>query len=65
MERSITIVRELVDPPIRRGVLSVRRVRERGQAVSVQFNPPRADLLDTDFDSMSDNEIAALGRAGA
>jgi hypothetical protein len=37
------------------------RIRDGAPTISVNFDDPRADLLECDFDSLSDNEIAAFG----
>jgi hypothetical protein len=47
-------------PPIRVGVYRVIRTRKNAASLTVTFNPPNAALLDTDFDAMTDDELAAL-----
>jgi hypothetical protein len=47
-------------PPIEVGVIGVTRTSPAAPTIAVSFPEPREDLLDTDFDEMSDDEIAAL-----
>jgi hypothetical protein len=59
-----TIIRTAVEQgmhgPIAMGVARISRVTTGGAAIQRTFNPPRSDLLDTDWDSMSDADIAAI-----
>jgi hypothetical protein len=43
-------------PPIPVGVAQVSRIRDNAPTITRTFDPPRADLLDADWDSMSDDE---------
>jgi hypothetical protein len=47
-------------PPIEVGVVRVTRVREQGPTVTKWFGEPRGDLLDTDWDALTDSEIANM-----
>jgi hypothetical protein len=64
-----TIITTIVDsngpggcnaPPIEVGVFRVTRLREQGPTITREFGEPRVDLLDADFDAMTDDEIANI-----
>jgi hypothetical protein len=42
------------------GVVRVTRVREQGPTITKWFGEPRGDLLDTDWDALTDSEIADM-----
>jgi hypothetical protein len=64
-----TIITTIVDsngpggcnaPPIEVSVFRVTRLREQGPTITREFGEPRVDLLDADFDAMTDDEIANI-----
>jgi hypothetical protein len=69
-----TLVHTVVEPngpggcngsPIEVGVIGITRTSPVAPPIAVSFPEPREDLLDTDFDEMSDEEMAALATSHA
>ena len=52
-------------PPVYAGVAKVLRTRRGAPPIIKLLDPPRADLIDAEWDAMTDEEIAALGIADA
>jgi hypothetical protein len=69
MTSGMTIVERVVDPngpggcngpPIEAGVFRVTRLYDDRPAVTRTFGEPRADLLDVDWDALSDEQIMTI-----
>ena len=56
---SMTVTRTVVASG-KDGVRRVTRRAANGVCVTKQFNPPRADLLECDWEKLSDSEIVRL-----